>query len=301
MPKRVLSVDGGGSYGLLPALWLAEIEKRTGKRCADLFDLIAGTSTGGIIASGLSIGLAAASLALLYHDHGSEIFRASLWNKARGLDGLSGPKYSAATLERYLAQALGDKTLSDAQTHLLVPTTRCDKEGGPFWFKSWEGPNFLLRDVARATSAAPVYFPPAVISPVDGEPMVCVDGGIHANSPEDFAALQASKLWPGEEIIVVSLGTGYEPVDVEAKADWGAADWVMGGLLDLVMICSEINAATRGQMIDYRRARLDVEIGGNMDDASAANISAMTKAAQKVIAGADFAAMLDLLADKVSA
>jgi patatin-like phospholipase/acyl hydrolase len=302
MTKRVLSLDGGGIYGLIEALQLAEVERRTGRRCFELFDLIAGNSTGGIIACGLAAGVPAASLALLYHDHGAEIFRSSLRNTIDGLGGLEGPKYSAATLERLLKQALGDLTLFDAKTKLLVPTTRCSGEAGPFWFKSWEGPNFLLRDAARATSAAPIYFPPAVISPIDGAPMTCIDGGVHSNSPEDFAMLAAAKLWPGEDVAIISMGTGYEPLDIEAKADWGLVDWVRGGILGLVMVCSEINAAQRAIMLGHQRVRLDCLIGGDMDDASPENISAITKAAQRVIAGADFSAALDLLAEaKVAA
>jgi patatin-like phospholipase/acyl hydrolase len=299
--RRLLSIDGGGCYGLIPALILAELEKRTGKRCADLFDIIAGTSTGGIIACGLSIGIPAASLALLYHDHGAEIFRSSFREKVESLDGLSAPKYSAATLERYLKQALGDKTLASAQTHLLVPTTRCDTEAGPYFFRSWVGPNFLLRDVARATSAAPVYFPPAVVAPIDGASMICIDGGVHSNDPEDWAVFEAAKLWPGEEVAVVSLGTGYEPLDVEAKASWGGIDWLKGGIIELAIICTEINAAARAAAMGHSRVRIQPRISGNIDDASPENIAAMTKAAQAIIAGPDFAAALDVVAEKAAA
>lgn len=301
MTKRILSVDGGGIYGLIPALVLTEIERRSGRPCAKLFDLIAGTSTGGIIACGLAAGLPAASLALLYHDHGAEIFRVGLRGKVEALDGLAAPKYSASALERLLAEALGDKLLSDAAVPLLVPATKCDQEAGPYFFKSWQGPNFRLRDVARATSAAPIYFPPAMISPIDGTPMICIDGGLHSNDPEDWAVLEASRIWPGEDIAAVSLGTGYEPLDIEAGKGWGGIDWLKGGLIELTIVCSEINAGTRAQAMGHARVRLNVAISGNMDDASDQNISAMTKAAQSIIAGPDFAAALDLLADRVAA
>jgi patatin-like phospholipase/acyl hydrolase len=298
--RLIASINGGGAFGLIPALVLAEIEKRLNRRSVDIFSMLAGTSTGGIIACGLAAGLPAASLALLYHDHGAEIFRKSFSNTVKGLDGLSGPIYGAATLERLLKASLGDKTLSDAQSHLLVPTTRCNSPAGPIFFKSWQGPNFRLRDVARATSAAPIYFPPAQISPIDGAPMICIDGGLHSNDPEDWAVTEACKLWPDEQIAVISFGTGYEPLDIEAQSDWGGIDWLKGGLLSLTMYCSEANAAARAAEFGHARVRLDAAIGGDMDDASPENISAMTKAAQRIIAGPEFAAALDLASEAVT-
>ena len=88
---RILSVDGGGIRGIIPARILQRIEEGTEKHAIDLFHLIAGTSTGGIIGCGLLKGKTAAELAQLYADRGGEIFHRSLWDKVTTIDGLSNP------------------------------------------------------------------------------------------------------------------------------------------------------------------------------------------------------------------
>lgn len=295
MTKHVLSMAGGGIFGYQEALVLTEIEAQTGRRSADLFDLIAGTSTGGIIACGLAIGLPASDMAALYRDHGPEIFRHSFTQQLSDFDGLAGPKYSATPLTAYLRATLGDKTLFDAKTHLLVPTTQCVPEASPYWFRSWQGPNFPLWQIARATSAAPYYFPPAEIMALDGARMTCADGGLWANNPEDHAALEAAALWPREKISILSLGTGSASIIVAAKADWGGVDWAPH-LLDLLMACTESAAAERVALLGIDRIHLDSDLTGDMDDVSQTNMAAMEKAAAEIIAGPEFAAAIERLA-----
>ncbi len=154
---RILSIDGGGILGLIPAVVLAEIEARTGRMAAELFDLVAGTSTGGIVACAVAAGVPAAEVAGLYRDRGREIFSSS-WGRRMGTAfGLVGPQYGAAGLEAALADVFGDRRLSEVGVELLVPAydieARC-----PVLFKSSKARrdgrrDFLLRDVARATSA----------------------------------------------------------------------------------------------------------------------------------------------------
>src|ERR1700687_1612171 len=104
---RILSIDGGGIRGIIPALLLQRIEEATGNPARALFHLIAGTSTGGIIGCGLLKGKTAAEMAQLYVDHGGDIFHRSLWDKVTTVDGLSNPDYDATPLETVLAQELG--------------------------------------------------------------------------------------------------------------------------------------------------------------------------------------------------
>jgi hypothetical protein len=302
MTKHVLSIDGGGIFGLIPAMVLAEIEAQTGKACADLFDLIAGTSTGGIIACGLAARVPASQLVELYRDHGGEIFSRGLgWEVTSG-NGLAAPKYSAAVLERYLVQVLGDKMLSDSATHVEVPATLCGPHTQPFWFSSWSGQNFKLRDVARATSAAPYYFPPAIISPEDGDPLTFADGGLFANNPEVDAALAAMSIWPDDHnLFVLSLGCGYSALSVPAKPDWGGADWILGGLIDMQLQLSVDANLVRAQLMGHPSRRLDVACDGDMDDGSPAQIAKMTAAAGQVIAGDSFKAVLQQLLDPIAA
>src|SRR5208337_3624634 len=179
---RVLSIDGGGIRGILPACVLQEIETRTGKDIASLFHLISGTSTGGIIACGLLKGVPADKLKDLYVKEGGNIFSHSGWRTMETLWNLNGPKYSAENLESTLKSTFGDTWLSETSgPELLVPSycitlpkpvgldgDRVQSTRMPFLFKSWkargtlldsgdvpEALDFRLLDVARATSAAP--------------------------------------------------------------------------------------------------------------------------------------------------
>ena len=292
--KRVLSICGGGIFGLMPAMWCEAIEAQTGKPCAEFFDFIAGTSTGAIIAAGLAAGIPASTIVSLYRDQGGAIFHGSFERKLTDLWGLSGPKYDAAPLESRLQQHFGNKTLKDATVPLLVPTTQCEPVGA-YWFKSWAGPNIELWKVCRATSAAPYYFPPAEIEFLDGSKALCADGGMWANNPEDRAIAEASALFPGESISLVSMGTGCEPFSVPAKADWGAADWAPS-FIEMFMQLSEDAAVARSLEAGTQRIWLDAEIGGDMDDASPENLAALAKAAEGVIASAPFSLLINMLA-----
>src|SRR5580700_3740852 len=110
---RILSIDGGGIRGIIPARLLQRIEEGTGKPARDLFHLIAGTSTGGIIGCGLLKGKTAAEMAQLYSDEGGDIFHRSLWDKVTTIDGLTNPDYDAGPLEEILARELGETWLSE--------------------------------------------------------------------------------------------------------------------------------------------------------------------------------------------
>jgi patatin-like phospholipase/acyl hydrolase len=253
---RILSIDGGGIRGILPARVLQFIENKTGRSTAELFHLIAGTSTGGIIGCGLLAGKEAEELGDLYAKRGSEIFAHSLWHTIRTVDTLAGAKYEADVLERILQEQLGDTWLGETRgVELLVPTyiielPRPEESFGfpttrrPFLFKSWkargtfldrgdrkEALDFWLRDIARATSAAPTFFPPAHIQNRAGDWFAMVDGGVFANNPTMCALTAAYKLYPDikeRPVVVVSLGTGsLERAMPYAEAKrWGELRWL---------------------------------------------------------------------------
>src|SRR3954453_22955898 len=113
---RVLSIDGGGIRGLIPALVLAEVERRSQKQVYELFDLFAGTSTGGILACALCAPdpLPASQLVGLYRDRGPDIFDRSLFQRIKSAEGLLDEKYDAAGLDKALEDFLSDKRLSEA-------------------------------------------------------------------------------------------------------------------------------------------------------------------------------------------
>ncbi|HYF24446.1 MAG TPA: patatin-like phospholipase family protein [Baekduia sp.] len=243
---RILAIDGGGIRGLIPARVLESLEQLTGRRVADLFDLVAGTSTGGILACALTTpgpGGAprhrAADLVELYRTEGPAIFRRSLWQRVRSGEGVLDEKHDAHALESALERYLGDALLSDALTSVLV--TSYDLQARePFFFKSWRtdepGRDARMRDVARATAAAPTYFEPLLWQPPDGSPArSLVDGGVFANNPTMCAYAEAARIAPGEEVTVLSLGTGElsDPIPHREAADWGLLEWVRP-VLDVV-------------------------------------------------------------------
>ncbi|MBA3509431.1 MAG: patatin-like phospholipase family protein [Thermoleophilaceae bacterium] len=159
---RVLSIDGGGIRGIIPALVLAELERRAGRPVADLFDLVAGTSTGGILALALAQpgrdgrpARTAEELVELYETEGPRIFARDLLQRIRSVEGLADERYSAEGLDRALKRYLGDTRLPDALTPVLV--TAYDTAAREAVLLSRDD-DLAMRDAARATAAAPTYF-----------------------------------------------------------------------------------------------------------------------------------------------
>lgn len=280
--KRILSIDGGGIRGLLPATLLAEIERREMAKAGALFDLVAGTSTGGIIASALASGRCATEMVSLYQDHGPKIFKRTLLRRC----GIAfGAKYAALNLETQLKAKFGETWLSQIRgPELLVPTyvtklpvpIDVDSDGvaecaSSYFFKSWKardfkGNDFKLRDIARATSAAPTYFPAAQIYNHKFETFTCIDGGVFANNPMLCAIAAARQLWPSEDFSVLSLGTGSRVKAVQS-GDWGVAQWLpnifaafMDGSADTVTYVSR-------ELFGSRIKRCEIAVPSEMDDA----------------------------------
>ncbi len=270
---QILSIDGGGIRGIIPAVVLADIERRTKRRACELFDLIAGTSTGGIIALGVTVPdkkeqgrprWSAEDLVGMYEEEGPKIFHHSLLRTIETVDGLCGAKYDASGLETALAQYMGKARLPQALTRVLITSYDIQRHE-PFFFKSFapdahpvttaprEGvprdtgvppqpADYPMRTVGRATSAAPTYFEPADVPAVEPPPpggprdYVLVDGGTFANNPAMCAYAEAARNHPGAEQLIVSLGTGRltESISYKQARRWGLAQWAHP-LLDVMM------------------------------------------------------------------
>jgi uncharacterized protein len=208
MPKRfqILALSGGGYRGLFSARILELMEEQYGGAAADRFDLIAGTSVGGILALALAARVPAARIARIFLEHGSEIFR------SRGrLAGWVGAKYDNSGLRALLEHDdyLGQRLLGESRTPVIVPAVNYTT-GAPQLFKTPHHENFgrdhLLRmvDIAMATSAAPTYFP---IYELNSQQYV--DGGLIANAPGLLAVHEARKFLAqdADDIHVISVGT----------------------------------------------------------------------------------------------
>jgi predicted acylesterase/phospholipase RssA len=304
-PLRVLSLDGGGIRGVIPATLLGEIEKRTGKRIAEMFDLIAGTSTGGILALGLTTPdpndpskprYRAEEFVGMYEEKGSAIFGNSLGHRLLTLFGLFGSKYAVRGLEETLRTYFGDSRLKDAVAEVLI--TSYDLEQRDSWFlarhKAREDSaanDFPMAQVARATSAAPTYFRPERLS-VD-PPTALVDGGVHSNNPAMCAWVETVKLHGQQDIVLVSLGTGgvKTPISYAKARAWGLIGWVrplIGIFMDGVAATVEhelgwLLTPKDGEQRYFRfQAALPPGMG-SMDDVSSEHIAALKQQAQLII------------------
>jgi len=290
---RILSIDGGGIRGIIPALILQRIEERTGKQVSEIFHMIAGTSTGGILACTLTASGAdgkphpAADIADLYRKRGSEIFNSSFWHGFGSLGGIVDEKYESKNLEGILNDYLDATKLSDIAQDLLI-TTYNIKTRQPFFFKSWKARgeklradetvqdrNFLLKYVARATSAAPTYFEPAYVKNVKGDYFPLIDGGVFANNPSMCALSSARVLYPNKSrFLIVSLGTGetQREIPYDKAKDWGLIGWarpLLYILFDGVSDAVNYQLSQEFRPRDY--FRFEIELGRDSNDNNAPN------------------------------
>lgn len=292
---KVLSIDGGGIRGIVPAVVLAEIEARTGRPIAQLFDLVAGTSTGGILGCALTVPQArpAAELVDLYRRRGPEIFRRPLWRRVTSAEGFIDARHDPAALRRVLDEYLGEARLGDATTRLLA--TAYDIEGrAPYFFKSWRVAGEPERDLPMATAAlctaaAPTYFPPVPVQPPGGGPrMTLVDGGVFATNPAMCAYAEAVRLAPDEVITVLSLGTGQPTRELpyEDAEGWGLIEWARP-IIDVVFdgVADTVDYQLRHLLGDgYTRlqCRLD-DASDALDDASERNLDRLVRQADELV------------------
>lgn len=245
---RVLSIDGGGVFGLGPARVLQYIEERTGKAAADLFHMVSGTSTGGIIGAGIALRVPARDIVKLYLEDAQHIFSRTLGYRIRSVDGWLAPKFQASGVERVYKKHFGSARLSDSELDLIV-TAHDVKRSKPKLFESWNtSTDYLMRDTIRATSAAVPLLPVAVVQDVDKrEPkLYCIDGSFAgAANPVSIGLGQAYRRYPNaERVVVVSLGTGYDPTPLDAPSlhRWGILQFakpLFGIISDSAAIANE--------------------------------------------------------------
>ena len=310
MPQqiRVLSIDGGGIRGIIPAMILAEIEKRTHKPISELFHLIAGTSTGGILALGLvkpdahgKPAYSAQQAIALYDREGARVFSRSIWHRLHAVGSIAEEKYPADGIEAVLDEYFGDARLKDALTDVFITAYEIERRF-PFLFKSRKARkdpiyNFPLKQAARATSAAPTYFEPLKLEAEAGdtaEYYALVDGGVYANNPALCAYVEAKTMFPeADDFLVVSLGTGEmtRPLPYDQARAWGLIQWaqpilnvVFDGVSDTVDYqLKQLLPKKKGAQRYYRfQVRLD-EGNDDLDDASRTNIRVLKLLAEAII------------------
>lgn len=237
MTYRVLALDGGGIKGTFTASFLATIEDSIGQPISHYFDLVVGTSTGGIIALGLGAGFPATEILELYADLGPSVFGKNGWT--RRFRQWFRPKYDGRPLRGALSAKFGGRRLGESTTRLVVPSVNLET-GEVHVYKTSHHPRFerdykeFIVEVALATASAPTYFP--IHKPDSGIPMV--DGGLWANNPTGMGAVEAVAVlnWPRGEIRILSLGCTTSPLDCNSlvQRSGGRLDWVFK-LMDVIL------------------------------------------------------------------
>lgn len=270
---RILSIDGGGIKGIIPAQLLvaleAKLQQQSGNpdaRIGDYFDLIAGTSTGGLLAclllapdgEGKRPRYTAKELVQLYLRQGRFIFGRTLWQRVSSLNGIIDEKYHARMLESVIASKVGDLRLSQLLKPCMITSYSIKKRQTVFFTQHNSGKgdkhDVMVRTVARATSAAPTYFEAAFDDEDGDDAEGYIDGGVFANNPAMCAYVEAHKLVPGglspANTTMLSLGTGQykQSYTHQQVKDWGIGRWARP-LLSILMSSS-------AETVDYQLRQL---------------------------------------------
>ena len=333
---RILSIDGGGIRGILPGVIMARLEQKLQEktnnknlRLADMFDFVAGTSTGGILGltyifpdeTGKKAKFTAQDAVNLYLDRGDEIFDVTLGQKIKSLKGIIDEKYSADEIEEALMDNFGDTKLNDLLKPCLI-TAYDIRNRNAFFFRQHkankEVNNFKVRDVARATSAAPTYFEVARVKNVLGSPFPLVDGGLFANNPTLCAYsevrtmnIQGIKFPSAKNMFIVSLGTGSikKSYPYKAAKDWGQLEWIKP-VIDIMMSGNSetvdyhlrqiFDTLSKQDKADYYRLEPDLgNANDEMDDASPKNLRDLEEAAISFVSDSDVNKKLDEISAKL--
>ena len=330
---RVLSIDGGGIRGLIAARVIARLEELISaeageqRRLADCFHMFAGTSTGGLLALGLTAPdpanpsrprLSGADLVELYQSEGPRIFGDTL-HKLLSLGGWIAPKHSEGRLERALRDRFGDTNLSEALRELIV-TSYDMAEPGPHFFKRWRARQEDDRDpsmveVGLSTAAAPTYFPSRGLGS-----RALVDGGLFAANPSVAAVVEALKRRDEEprdlsagDLLLVSLGTGqHETGHPQSQVRrWGRIGWILPRRQDPALIAAfldgqsdaadhwaeillnhepgraALDPASRGAGPRYYRLQTKLRVSTPLDDARPRALAQLNEAADRLLAEHD--------------
>ena len=297
--RRILSIDGGGVRGIIPAVLLAALERQTGRPARETFDFVAGTSSGAALAAGIAAGIPAQRLVRLFETRSPEVFRSTpLLSGIRRL--LTGTLYDTGTLHELIREELGpearDWTLNDAPIDLLITAKRVD-DGMPWYFvrdnpvNSCRAGGFRLSHVVTASGAAPTYFRPWRIVPIGD----LIDGGTGiAGNPAYLACVEAfeyTDAYRPEEALVVSLGTGRLLHRERPTWLWPWVGWLLAELLR-----SPAEQQTELVHRHYPQAafyRLDLELQREIGLDAVGRIGELKAYGERLASGVDWKAILD--------
>lgn len=299
---KILSIDGGGIRGIFPACVLTELENRflNGTSIGSCFDLITGTSTGGIIAVALAKGLSAKEIGRLYLEKGSVIFPPAAGPRgwARRIKQLYRAVYCSDTLSLELDSILGDECLKDCAARLCIPAFE-GKHGEPWIYKTPHHPDYKLdahtrlTTVAMATAAAPTY-----LKALQNQGYVMIDGGLFANNPIMVGVIDALSCYrlDRRQIEVLSIGCGGAPYKV-GEQHFRGGKWHWKNAVSAAVTASSQNAFGQASLLIGHDNILRIDAAGE----DAANIALDDYNAAKRILPTLAASVVDELGNDVCA
>ncbi|NMM49076.1 patatin-like phospholipase family protein [Marinigracilibium pacificum] len=330
---RILSIDGGGIRGIIPGLILTRLEKKLQDRTnnpeaklADYFDFMAGTSTGAILVLFYLVPgennkpkFSAIEAVNLYLEKGGDIFDLNLWEEY--IKANMDEKFNAKALENALNDTFQDLTLSDLIKPCIISSYDI-LNGKPHFFKQHLSKNdiynFKVKDVARATSAAPTYFECAHVKNQIDTPFPLIDGGVFVNNPALVSYSEARTMEFGDiknptakDMMILSLGTGSSPKQYEYDKvkNWGPLNWIKP-LIDIMMegnsqtvdhhLCQIYDTLKEEDKHDYFRLTPEkLKADSAMDNASPGNLQKLKEDALNYLSDNDIDKKLDIITEKL--
>jgi len=258
--KKILSIDGGGIRGIIPGMYLVALEERLKQQSknpdaaiVDYFDFFAGTSTGGILTCLLLCPAeddvtrprySAKEALQVYLDHGTRIFHAGFFKRLKSKFGLGSERYKSKVLEDILEQYFGDTKVSQLIKPCIITAYNIELRKTHFFrqqsaISRGDIRDFYIRDVCRATSAAPTYFSVAEVYSMAGVRYPLLDGGVFATNPSLSGLIEVTRAFNQtriNDIFILSLGTGKskKSYDYDLFRNSSAAT-IVPALIDIMM------------------------------------------------------------------
>lgn len=303
---KILSIDGGGVRGIIPTIVLEALEKQIPEPLESYFDVIAGTSCGGLLTCMLSVKSynikKASYIKNIFPIMAKQIFKKNLFHSLKSGFGLFASKYDDCHFCDELDTYFGNLTLDDCTTNILIPAYEANRNE-TFFFKSNRDTKvtddrtytrWKLSEVCRATSSAPTFFDPFSVQK-EGENFLFIDGAISANNPTLAAVLYAMEIYgPDIDILVVSLGTGtiYDPDNKNYKFRYEKSSGLIGWATDITSIMfssensivdHELFFALNFEHQKYYRFQVSLKPGeDSLDDVSDKNITRLINYAKEL-------------------
>ncbi|MEW6611465.1 MAG: patatin-like phospholipase family protein [Pseudomonadota bacterium] len=314
---RILCLDGGGIRGLIAAIWLQQLEQKLNAPLREHFDLVAGTSTGNLLACAVSLGLPAERIVALYFERGSAVFpgtAARLWSRASRIfsEGLSAPRYDGKGLEKALKRVFAKTRFGELAIKPTLVFTYDTFNREPVVFKNTKPEHLELPvwEICKASCSAPTYFPAHVMK-LGKARTPLIDGGVAANNPTACAIAEGVRVNKGrpageraeiDDFVVASFGTGEltRPIDIAEAREWGALEWAVP-IIDVLFDGSTdaVNYIATQILDDDRYFRFQTRLDAaydDMDNADATNLNALANTARRYLSAEGGDALLDRLA-----